>query len=41
MIAQSYQNWELLFVDDTSKDDTINQTVDVIQKIKYVNRVRV
>jgi len=32
VIAQSYQNWELIIVDDSSTDDT----VDIIQQ--YVNR---
>lgn len=27
--AQTYRNWELLFVDDNSKDDTISQMMDL------------
>lgn len=25
ILAQTYENWELLFVDDASKDDTIDK----------------
>lgn len=30
VIAQTYQNWELIFMDDSSKDDTISQMMDYI-----------
>lgn len=30
VMAQTYQNWELLFVDDASKDDSI----EVLLKLK-------
>lgn len=29
VMAQTYQNWELLFVDDNSKDDTITKMMDL------------
>ena len=29
VLAQTYQNWELLFVDDNSQDDTISQMMDL------------
>lgn len=29
VLAQTYQNWELLFLDDNSKDDTISQMMDL------------
>ena len=29
IISQSYQNWELLFVDDSSKDDTLNKLMNL------------
>lgn len=31
VIAQTYQNWELIFMDDSSKDDTIEQMMDLMQ----------
>ena len=36
IMAQTYQNWELLFVDDASKDDTIS----IILKLKEEDRKR-
>ena len=36
VMAQTYQNWELLFVDDASKDDTIS----VLMKLKMEDRRR-
>ena len=33
VLAQTYRNWELLFVDDNSKDDTIEQIMP--DKIRY------
>ena len=30
VMAQTYQNWELIFMDDSSKDDTISQMMDHI-----------
>lgn len=48
VIAQTYLNWELLFIDDNSKDDTINQMMDLMQEGKLkrengssVNRIHV
>lgn len=29
VLAQTYQNWELLFVDDNSKDDTLSQMMEL------------
>ena len=31
VIAQTYQNWELIFMDDSSKDNTISQMMDFIK----------
>lgn len=31
VIAQTYRNWELIFMDDSSKDDTISQMMDFIK----------
>ena len=36
IMAQTYQNWELLFVDDASKDDTIS----ILMKLKMEDRSR-
>ena len=48
VIAQTYQNWELIFMDDGSKDDTINQMMDLMTEGrvklangKYNNRIKV
>ena len=37
VIAQTYQNWELIFMDDSSKDDTISQMMELMDeaKVKY------
>lgn len=32
VIAQTYQNWELIFMDDSSKDDTISQMMDLMEE---------
>lgn len=29
VLAQTYQNWELIFMDDSSKDDTIRQMMEL------------
>lgn len=34
VIAQTYQNWELIFMDDGSKDDTISQMMDLMTEAK-------
>lgn len=34
VIAQTYQNWELIFMDDSSKDDTISQMMDLMDEAK-------
>lgn len=31
VMAQTYQNWELIFMDDSSKDNTISQMMDYIR----------
>lgn len=31
VLDQTYQNWELIFMDDSSKDDTIHQMMDYIK----------
>ena len=31
VLAQTYQNWEIVFMDDSSKDDTIEQMMDFIR----------
>lgn len=35
VLAQTYQNWELIFLDDKSKDDTIRQMMDYIQDERF------
>ena len=32
VMAQTYQNWELIFMDDSSKDDTIGQMMDLMEE---------
>ena len=32
VMAQTYQNWELLFVDDSSNDDSISQLMEIKEK---------
>ena len=34
VMAQTYQNWELLFLDDNSKDDTITKMMDLKEEAK-------
>lgn len=34
VITQTYQNWELIFMDDSSKDDTIGQMMDLMNESK-------
>lgn len=48
VIAQTYQNWELIFMDDSSKDDTISQMMSLMEEGRWkredgtvVNRVKV
>ena len=47
-MVQTYQNWELLFVDDNSKDDTITLMMDLKEEAKirredytYIDRIKV
>lgn len=35
VLAQTYQNWELIFLDDKSKDNTIRQMMDYIQDKRF------
>lgn len=37
VLAQSYQNWELLFIDDNSKDDTIVQITEIKGRDSRIN----
>ena len=37
VLAQTYQNWELLFIDDNSKDDTVSQMMDLKGKDQRFN----
>ena len=48
VINQTYTNWELLFVDDSSSDKTIEMMMDLkmdgrlkIDNNKYVDRIKV
>lgn len=34
VVAQTYQNWEIVFMDDNSKDDTISQMMDLMNATK-------
>ncbi len=34
VLAQTYQNWELLFMDDNSKDNTITQMMDLKEEAR-------
>ena len=33
-MAQTYQNWEVIFMDDSSKDDTVSQMMDLMTESK-------
>lgn len=35
VLSQTYQNWELVFLDDKSKDDTIRQMMEYIQDKRF------
>lgn len=37
VLAQTYQNWELLFVDDNSQDDTIRRMLELKGRDKRIN----
>ena len=48
VIAQTYQNWELIFMDDSSKDDTISQMMDLMNEARvkqkdgsFISRIKV
>lgn len=48
VFAQTYQNWEIVFRDDSSKDDTISQIMNLVSESRikredgsYVNRIHV
>ena len=48
VMVQTYQNWELLFVDDNSKDDAITLMMDLKEEAKirredytYIDRIKV
>ena len=34
VLAQTYQNWEIVFMDDNSKDDTISQIMHIRQEVE-------
>lgn len=34
VFAQTYQNWEIIFMDDSSKDDTVSQMMDLMTESK-------
>ena len=37
VFAQTYQNWELIFMDDSSKDDTVSQMMDLMNERRVRN----
>lgn len=37
VLAQTYTNWELLFVDDNSTDDTIEKMMELKENDKRIN----
>ena len=48
VLAQTYQNWEIVFMDDSSKDDTISQMMDLMNESRikkadgsFENRIKV
>lgn len=48
VLAQTYTNWELLFLDDNSKDDTITKIMDLKEEAKirrkdyfFIDRIKV
>ena len=34
VLAQTYQNWEIIFMDDSSKDDTVSQMMDLMNEAR-------
>ena len=36
VLAQTYQNWEIIFMDDSSKDDTISKMMDLMEEDKRI-----
>lgn len=40
VMAQTYQNWELLFFDDDSKDDTISVMMDLMKEDRTMMRLQ-
>ena len=42
VLSQTYQNWEVIFMDDSSKDDTISQMMDYVRdrRIKVLQNVK-
>lgn len=38
VLAQSYQNWEIIFMDDSSKDDTISRMMEFVGKRIHVSQ---
>ena len=38
VLAQTYQNWEIIFMDDSSKDDTISKMMDFVGKRIHVSQ---
>lgn len=48
VMAQTYQNWEIIFMDDSSKDDTISRMMDLMNEARikkddgtFENRIKV